>query len=136
VFDVHFLTQAPEEWTVSGITPGPNTFSYFSQKGLSSALRECDFKSGLATLMTDDKLREVQDMLTVTKRAAVLLKAAKNAEGAANNAGIRILRNAQTAESEKPTVGLAVADAPYPDDKEFEQQGASHSCGGCAHRAA
>jgi Fe-S cluster assembly iron-binding protein IscA len=73
--------------------------------------------------MTHDKLKEVQDMLTVTKRAAVLLKAAKNAEGAANNAGIRILRSAKTTESENPTVGLAVADAPYPDDKEFEQQG-------------
>jgi Fe-S cluster assembly iron-binding protein IscA len=69
------------------------------------------------------KVEKVQDMLTVTKRAALLLKAAKNAEGAANNAGIRILKSAEAAESEKPTVGLAFADAPYPDDKEFEQQG-------------
>jgi iron-sulfur cluster assembly protein len=71
----------------------------------------------------DYELKEVQDMLTVTKKAAALLKAAKAAEGAANNAGIRILKSAEAADSEKPTVGLAVADAPYPDDKEFEQQG-------------
>jgi iron-sulfur cluster assembly protein len=61
-------------------------------------------------------------MLTVTKRAAALLKAAKAAEGAADDAGIRILRGVMPNES-GIAVGLAISDDPDPDDEEFEQEG-------------
>jgi Fe-S cluster assembly iron-binding protein IscA len=62
-------------------------------------------------------------MLTVTKKAAELLKAAKVSEGAADQAGFRIHRNAEDAGSERPTIGLAIIERPEPDDEEFEQQG-------------
>jgi Fe-S cluster assembly iron-binding protein IscA len=62
-------------------------------------------------------------MLTVTERAAALLKAAKAAEGAADDAGIRIRRSV-TANESKISVGFAISDEPDPDDdEEFEQDG-------------
>jgi Fe-S cluster assembly iron-binding protein IscA len=61
-------------------------------------------------------------MLTVTKKAAALLKAAKAAEGAAKDAAIRIRRGVETNESEM-SVGFAITDEPDPDDEEFEQEG-------------
>jgi Fe-S cluster assembly iron-binding protein IscA len=61
-------------------------------------------------------------MLMVTKRAAALLKAAKAAEGAADDAGIRIRRGV-TANESKVSVGFAISDEPDPDDEEFEQDG-------------
>ena len=62
-------------------------------------------------------------MLTVTKRAAALMKAAKAAVGAADDAGIRIRRGAMPNASGKLAVGYAISDAPYPDDQEFQQDG-------------
>jgi iron-sulfur cluster assembly protein len=62
-------------------------------------------------------------MLTVTKRAAALLKAAKAAEGVADDAGIRILTGATPNESGKLAIGLTITDDPEPDDEEFEQEG-------------
>jgi len=62
-------------------------------------------------------------MFTVTKKAAALLKAAKSAEGAADTAGIRVVRGASEPASGKSVVGLAIAEEPYPDDEEFEQDG-------------
>jgi len=61
-------------------------------------------------------------MLTVTKRAAAVLKAAKAAEGAANDAGIRIGRGV-TANESKISVGFAISDEPDPDDEELELEG-------------
>ena len=61
-------------------------------------------------------------MLTVTERAAALLKAAKAAEGAPDDAGIRIRRGV-TADESKISVGFAISDEPNPDDEEFEQEG-------------
>jgi iron-sulfur cluster assembly protein len=61
-------------------------------------------------------------MLTVTERAAALLKAAKAAEGAADDAGIRIRRGV-TANESNISVGFAISDEPDPDDEEFEQDG-------------
>ena len=46
-------------------------------------------------------------MLTVTERAAALLKAAKAAEGAPDDAGIRIRRGV-TADESKISVGFAI----------------------------
>lgn len=62
-------------------------------------------------------------MLTVTKKAAALLKAAKAAEGATRGAGIRLRRGAMPDDSGKLIVGLAISDEPDPDDEEFEQEG-------------
>jgi Fe-S cluster assembly iron-binding protein IscA len=61
-------------------------------------------------------------MLTVTKKAVELLKAAKTVEGAAEDAGIRILRGVAANES-KISVGIAISDEPDPDDEQFEQDG-------------
>jgi Fe-S cluster assembly iron-binding protein IscA len=61
-------------------------------------------------------------MLTVTKKAAALLKAEKAAEGAADDAGIRILRGAMPDES-GIAVEFTITDDPDPDDEEFEQEG-------------
>jgi Fe-S cluster assembly iron-binding protein IscA len=69
-----------------------------------------------------DKLKEVSQMLTVTKKAAALLKAAKAAEGAADDAGIRIRRGEMPNES-GISVGFAISDDPDPNDEEFEQEG-------------
>jgi Fe-S cluster assembly iron-binding protein IscA len=68
-------------------------------------------------------LREVIDMLTVTKKAAALLKAAKAAEGATGGAGIRLRRGAIANDSGNVTVGFTISDEPDPDDEEFEQEG-------------
>jgi Fe-S cluster assembly iron-binding protein IscA len=62
-------------------------------------------------------------MLTVTKKAAALLKAAKAAEGATNEAGIRIRKDATVDDSGMLAVGLVITDEPEPEDEEFEQQG-------------
>jgi Fe-S cluster assembly iron-binding protein IscA len=61
-------------------------------------------------------------MLTVTKKAAALLRAEKAAEGAADDAGIRIRRGVMPNDSEIG-IGLAITDDPDPDDEEFEQEG-------------
>jgi Fe-S cluster assembly iron-binding protein IscA len=61
-------------------------------------------------------------MLTVTKKAAALLRAEKAAEGAADDAGIRIRRDVMPNDSEIG-IGLAITDEPDPDDEEFEQEG-------------
>ena len=61
-------------------------------------------------------------MLTVTKKAVELLKAAKTVEGATEDAGIRIRRGVAANES-KISVGIAISDEPDPDDEEFEQDG-------------
>jgi hypothetical protein len=75
-------------------------------------------------------------MLTVTKKAAALLKAAKAAEGATGGAGIRLRRGAITNDSEKLTVGFTISDEPDPDDEEFEPGRAPHFCGRGARRTA
>ena len=62
-------------------------------------------------------------MLTVTKKAADLLKAVKAANGATENAGFRLQRNAEEVDSDKPIIGLAIMESPEPDDEELEQQG-------------
>jgi len=61
-------------------------------------------------------------MLTITKKAAAVLKAAKAAEGATDNAGIRIRAGAMPDQS-GVSVGFAISDAPDPDDMEIEQEG-------------
>jgi Fe-S cluster assembly iron-binding protein IscA len=61
-------------------------------------------------------------MLKVTKKAATLLKAAKAAQGAADDAGIRIQRGVMPNES-RVAVGVAISDDPDPNDEEFEQEG-------------
>jgi len=72
-----------------------------------------------------DKSKEVHQMLTVTKKAAALLKAAKVAQGAADDAGIRIRKDVMPDESGNSgiAVGLAISDGPGPNDEEFEQEG-------------
>ena len=67
-------------------------------------------------------------MLTVTKKAATLLKVAKAAEGAADNAGFRIQRNAEDIDSERVLIGLAITERPEPDDEEIEQQDFAFLC--------
>ena len=62
-------------------------------------------------------------MLTVTKKAAALLKAAKAAEGATRGAGIRLRRGAILTTPDNVAVGLAICDEPDPNDEEFEQEG-------------
>jgi Fe-S cluster assembly iron-binding protein IscA len=61
-------------------------------------------------------------MLTITKKAAALFRAAKAAEGATNEAGIRIRRGAKPIEA-GVAVGFAISNNPDPDDEQFEQQG-------------
>ena len=61
-------------------------------------------------------------MLTVTKKAAALLKAAKAAHGLADNAGGRIRKDVMPNGSEI-AVGIVINDDPDPEDKVFEQQG-------------
>ncbi len=63
-------------------------------------------------------------MLTVTKRAAALLKAVKSAEGATDDAGIRIRRGAMPDDnSGKLVIGFAISDGPGPGDEALEQDG-------------
>jgi len=60
--------------------------------------------------------RRFNDMLTVTKKAAALLKAAKAAEGAADGAGIRLRMGAIPDDSDKVAIGLAICEEPDPND--------------------
>jgi Fe-S cluster assembly iron-binding protein IscA len=64
-------------------------------------------------------------MLTVSKRAAAVLKAAKAAQGAPPEAGVRIIRGAMANDSGMPTlaVGFAISEDPAPDDEQLEQNG-------------
>jgi Fe-S cluster assembly iron-binding protein IscA len=64
-------------------------------------------------------------MLTVTKRAAALLKAAKAVEGAGPETGIRIRRSAVPTDSGEraPAVGFTIVERPSPGDEESEQNG-------------
>jgi len=64
-------------------------------------------------------------MLTVTKKAAALLKAAKAAEGAASESGIRIRRGSLAGDSGErgQAVGFTIAEQPFPGDQESEQNG-------------
>jgi iron-sulfur cluster assembly protein len=64
-------------------------------------------------------------MLTVTQRAAALLKIAKTAEGVADNAGIRIRvgKIAEQPGESGVSVGFAIRDEPAPNDEVFEQHG-------------
>jgi Fe-S cluster assembly iron-binding protein IscA len=64
-------------------------------------------------------------MLTVTKKAAALLKAAKAAEGGTHGAGVRIRRGTMAAVPGEPaiSVGFAIRDEPAPDDEEIKQHG-------------
>src|SRR5258708_36326416 len=70
-------------------------------------------------------MKEVLEMLTVTKKAAAILKAAKAAQGAADDAGIRIRKGVMPDESDQDgiAVGIAISDRPAPSDQEFEQEG-------------
>jgi Fe-S cluster assembly iron-binding protein IscA len=61
-------------------------------------------------------------MLTVTRKAAALLKAAKAAQGATNDTAIRIRRGTVSADS-GISVGFAIGDEREADDEEFEQEG-------------
>jgi Fe-S cluster assembly iron-binding protein IscA len=63
-------------------------------------------------------------MFTVTKKAASLLKAAKTAEGAAREAGIRIRVGIVPKDPSDPLkIGFAISDGPKSGDEEFEQGG-------------
>jgi Fe-S cluster assembly iron-binding protein IscA len=62
-------------------------------------------------------------MLTVTKSAVELLKAAKTAKGIEDNSGIRIRRGAMPDDSGKIGIGLPISDGPVPGDDELEQEG-------------
>jgi Fe-S cluster assembly iron-binding protein IscA len=60
-------------------------------------------------------------MITVTKKAAAFLKAARAAQGA-SDAGIRIRRGLMPVAAGL-AVGFSVSDAPAPEDEKFEQEG-------------
>ena len=64
-------------------------------------------------------------MLKVSSKAVALLKAAKHAEGAPNNAGIRIRHNNldDSKGSEAISIGLAISEEPAASDESFEQDG-------------
>jgi len=62
-------------------------------------------------------------MLTITKEAANLFTALKVAEGAPDDAGIRILSRDVANGSGEVAVGFAISANPAPDDQEFEQEG-------------
>jgi len=63
-------------------------------------------------------------MFTVTNEAASLLKAAKTAEGAARNAGIRLRIGIVPKDPSDPLkIGFAISDDPESGDQEFEQSG-------------
>ena len=62
-------------------------------------------------------------MLEVTKKAAALLKAAKTAQGAPKDAGIRIRRAAMPDRPDTVAIGFLVSDKPQSGDDAFEQHG-------------
>ncbi len=62
-------------------------------------------------------------MLEVTEKAAALLKAAKSAQGASDNAGIRIQRAAVPDRRDALAIGFALSDGPQPGDDATEQHG-------------
>jgi Fe-S cluster assembly iron-binding protein IscA len=64
-------------------------------------------------------------MLTVTDKAAAVLKAAKTTQGAPPEAGVRIVQGMISDDSGKPAlaVGFAISDDPAPEDEELEQNG-------------
>jgi Fe-S cluster assembly iron-binding protein IscA len=63
-------------------------------------------------------------MLTVTKRAVDVLKSAKAEQGAAPEAGIRILERVIPSNSGRAlTVDFAITEDPAPDDEKLEQDG-------------
>ncbi|MBV8136837.1 MAG: hypothetical protein JO121_14575 [Deltaproteobacteria bacterium] len=64
-------------------------------------------------------------MLTVTKKAAALLKAAKAVEGAGPESGIRFRRGAIATNSPERgrAVAFSIAEQPSPGDQESEQNG-------------
>ena len=62
-------------------------------------------------------------MLEVTKKAAALLKAAKTAQGAPKDAGIRIRRAAMHDRPDTVAIGFVVSDEPQSGDDAFEQHG-------------
>jgi Fe-S cluster assembly iron-binding protein IscA len=61
-------------------------------------------------------------MLKVTSRAVAVLKAAKFAEGASGDAGIR-LRQGNVGNEGAIAVGFAISTEPVPTDDSFEQDG-------------
>ena len=62
-------------------------------------------------------------MLTVTKGAVALLKVAKAANGAPEQAGIRIRRGSKAEDPGALAIGVTISDEPGPGDEEFEQEG-------------
>jgi Fe-S cluster assembly iron-binding protein IscA len=62
-------------------------------------------------------------MLTITRNAVTVLKTAKEANDAKDNAGIRIRRDVNSNNSGMIAIGLVISDSPYPGDEEFEQDG-------------
>jgi Fe-S cluster assembly iron-binding protein IscA len=63
-------------------------------------------------------------MFNVTDDAVSVLKAAKKAEGAPPDAGIRVCSGGNGNSSEPLTrIGFAISDDPYSGDEEFEQDG-------------
>jgi Fe-S cluster assembly iron-binding protein IscA len=63
-------------------------------------------------------------MFNVTGDAVSVLKAAKKAEGAPPDAGIRVRSGGNGDSSELPTrIGFAISEDPYSGDEEFEQDG-------------
>jgi Fe-S cluster assembly iron-binding protein IscA len=78
----------------------------------------------LLRLPSDDRkhVDRGSPMIIVTKRAAALLKAVKAADGATNEAGIRIRRGLAANES-GISVGFEITEEPNSDDRQFEQQG-------------
>ena len=63
-------------------------------------------------------------MLNVTNKAVELLKAVKTAQGASENAGIRIRQGTPNASNNgQVSVGLAIAAEPVANDEAFEQDG-------------
>ncbi len=62
-------------------------------------------------------------MLTVTKKAAAVLKAARSAAGADNAAGIRIRRGSAPEQPGAVAIGFSIAQAPDPEDEQLEQEG-------------
>ncbi|HEY2107062.1 MAG TPA: hypothetical protein VGH29_14790 [Candidatus Binataceae bacterium] len=62
-------------------------------------------------------------MLEVSKKAAALLKAAKSAQGAPKDSGIRIRRASIPDREDTVAIGFMVSDEPQSGDDAFEQHG-------------